>query len=146
MEHEATAGHDDREAFPVPAGLRESAAREGWEAWLDALPATVRRLQAEWSLSVGEPFRPGGHTAWVAPVVAGGDLLVLKIGRRHPEAEHEADGLRRWDGAGTVGLHADAKLGDTAVLLLERCVPGDALSARPEHEQDAVITGLLRRL
>src|SRR5450631_2306412 len=88
---QAVTGLDD---WPVPRNLVEAAECEGRQAWLATLPATVRGLQAGWSLTVGEPFQPGGQTAWVAPVVDDtGAELVLKVAWRHPEAAHEADGL-----------------------------------------------------
>jgi hypothetical protein len=34
-----------------------------------------------------------------------GELVVLKVGWCHDEALHEADGLRAWDGQGTVRLY-----------------------------------------
>jgi streptomycin 6-kinase len=113
------------------------------------LPATVKILQERWSLDLGEPFQPGGQTAWVAPArrSADGDGdLVLKVAWRHAEAEHEADGLRAWNGNGAVRLHAADELESTTALLLERCAPGTTLASRPEREQDVVIAGLLRRL
>ncbi len=62
----------------------------------------------------------------------------------HMEGEHEIDGLRFWDGDPTVRLlMADDDLG---AMLLERCEPGTVLRALAECEQDAVISGLLRRL
>src|SRR5205085_1014971 len=70
----------------------------------------------------------------------------LKVAWRHPEAEHETNGLTAWAGNGAVRLYAAAQLTDTTVMLLERAVPGSALSAAPEPEQDLVITSLLRRL
>ncbi len=83
--------------------------------------------------------------AWVAPVRrADGTAAVLKLGVPHMEAEHEADGLRFWNGRPTVRLlDADAELG---ALLLEKCEPGTHLRARPEDEQDLVLAGLLREL
>jgi len=111
------------------------------------LPETVHALAERWSLQIGEPFQPGGQTAWVAPVRTATDAdLVLKVAWHHAEAAHEADGLREWNGDGAVRLHAVEELGDTTALLLERCVPGTSLSARPELEQDTVIAALLRRL
>jgi streptomycin 6-kinase len=111
------------------------------------LPDTVRELAGRWSLTLGEPFQPGGQTAWVAPARRSGRRdLVLKVGWRHPEAAHEADGLREWDGHGAVALHASAELDHTVALLIERCLPGSPLASRPEVEQDAVVAGLLRRL
>jgi streptomycin 6-kinase len=131
----------------IPRELREAADRGGWNEWLDALPATVRQLAERWSLTVGKPFEPGGHTAWVAPAQdASGQSLVLKVGRWHTEAEHEAEGLREWEGGGAVLVHATASLGNTVGLLLERCQPGNTLRERPEPDQDVVIAGLLRRL
>ena len=118
------------------------------EAWLAAaLPAIIRTAERMWSLRAGEPFQPGGETAWVAPVHdATGAPLVLKVGWRHTEAAHEADGLRAWAGNGVVRLHAASDFDEAIALLLERCVPGTPLSWRPEPEQDTVIAGLLRRL
>jgi streptomycin 6-kinase len=133
--------------FPVPRNLAAAAAREGRGDWLLTLPATVAALQARWSLQVGEPFQPGGQTAWLAPArSATGDDLVLKVAWRHEEALHEADGLRAWAGEGAVRLHAAAVLDDAIAMLLERCVPGTTLADRPEPEQDVVVAGLLLRL
>ena len=124
--------------------LEDDGRRRGW---MTTLPETVEHLGRRWSLNVGEPFQPGGQTAWVAPArsQAGGDL-VLKLAWRHPESEHEAEALRAWDGHGAVLLHASEKLDGTIALLLERCVPGDTLASRPEPEQDIVIASLLPRL
>lgn len=64
----------------------------------------------------------------------------------HPEAAHEADALRVWDGDGAVRLRAADEFADTMVLLVERCTLGTSLARRPELEQDVVIAGLLCRL
>jgi streptomycin 6-kinase len=119
-------------------------------AWLASLPQLVVQIAAEWELELGAPYVPGGQCAWVAPARdragEGGDL-VLKVGWRHREAEHEAEGLQFWAGQGAVRCHAARRLADTTALLLERCVPGTPLgSALPEPQQDVVIAGLLRRL
>jgi streptomycin 6-kinase len=72
---------------------------------------------------------------------------VLKVGWRHREAEHEADGLRHWDADGAVRCYAARQMDDTTALLLERCTPGHQLKcAVSESEQDVIICGLLRRL
>ena len=137
-------------ALPMPRNLvtdTGSGANEQRQAWITALPQIVAAVQQRWSLRLGEPFQPGGTTAWVAPARTNDDTdLVLKIGWRHYEAEHEADGLRVWDGQGAVRLHAADATNDTVVLLLERCVPGTPLAGRPEPEQDTVIAALLPRL
>lgn len=120
---------------------------DGGRAWLASLPVAVAHFEQRWSLRLGEPFQPGGQTAWLTPArnAAGADL-VLKLAWRHPEAEHEAAGLRLWDGTGAVRLYATEEFGHTVALLIERCVPGTTLASRPETEQDSVIAGLLRRL
>ncbi|MDN5932771.1 MAG: hypothetical protein L0I24_17180, partial [Pseudonocardia sp.] len=46
--------------------------------------------------------------------------LVLKVGWRHPEAEHAADGLHAWRDRGAVRVHATHVAGATSALLLER--------------------------
>jgi streptomycin 6-kinase len=131
----------------MPRSLVDAATREHREAWLATLHGTITRLERRWSLTVGEPFQPGGQTAWVAPARTDtGANVVLKVAWRHTEAEHEAHGLRAWDGNGAVRLHAAEESDDTIALLIERCVPGTALARRPEPEQDVVIASLLPRL
>ncbi|MBO0682591.1 MAG: kinase [Candidatus Dormibacteraeota bacterium] len=131
----------------LPTNLLAGAQAEGWQGWLATLPETIGRLRAAWSIEVGEPFQPGGLTAWVAPAGRAGEKLVLKVLRRHPEAEHEAEALRVWAGNGAVRLHEVEVIdAQTTALLLERCRPGTPLSLRPEPEQDPVVAGLLRRL
>ena len=136
-----------RAEFVVPRSLAAAAAAEGREGWLETLPGLVAGIERAWSLTVGKPFEPGGQTAWVAPVVtATGEERVIKIAWRHYEAEHEADGLRAWGGNRAVALYDAVEFPQTNVLLLERCIPGHALSSEPEQRQDAVIAELLRHL
>ena len=131
----------------IPRILARAARLEGRDDWLAPLPAIVGQVAEQWSLTVGEPYQPGGHTAWVAPVrSASGRPLALKVAWWHPESAHEAAGLRTWAGNGTVHLHAALELGDTTVLLLERCEPGTPLADLAEHDQDGVVAGLLLRL
>src|SRR5690242_11259808 len=135
-------------ADPVlPRNLVEAARHNGpqFATWLAELPSVVAGLAEQWALRVGPPFQPGGVTAWVTPATdeAGADW-VLKVGWKHYEAEHEADGLRFWAGRGAVQL---AKVDDlTGAMLLERCRPGTSLQALPEPEQDLVVAELLPRL
>jgi len=133
--------------FVVPEHLARSAAADReMSAWLPGLDDRVRDVAARWDLEVGTPYEPGGNTAWVAPArTRGGDDVVLKVGRRHPEAEHEAEALRLWDGRGAVRLLRHESSDDTLSFLLERCEPGTALTSRPEPEQDEVIAAVLRR-
>jgi streptomycin 6-kinase len=133
--------------FVIPDDLARAAAREERGDWLAGLPVLVARIVAEWRIEVGPPFLPGGMTAWVAPARdAAGNDLVLKVGWPHPEAAHEADGLRTWDGTGAIRVHQANELPQATVLLLERCRPGTQLRASPPEEHDLVIANLLRRL
>lgn len=144
-------------AFELPSNLvwaTEEAGAAGRvrarrrRAWMAVLPVIVNELKRQWSLDVGRPFQPGGETAWAAPARnAAGEHLVLKVGWRHDEALHEADGLRAWGGRGAVRLIDALVVGETSALLLEACEPGTALSqVLPPLEQDVVVAGLLRRL
>ena len=127
----------------IPPLLRAAIEREGRQDWLAELPGIVGELEELWAVRTEAPYQPGGHTAWVAP--AGSDFVV-KVAWRHSEGEHEVAGLQAWDGDGVVRVHAFAEFPQTITVLLERCVPGDALACRPEPEQDEVVAGLLRRL
>lgn len=137
--------------FPIPRTLAECAAEpdnDKWREWIARLPAFVAGVTARWSLELDAPYEPGGMCSWVAPARnADGNELVLKLGIRHYEAEHEIDGLRFWGGDGAARLYDSFVTDDTAVLLLERCTPGHSLKqTQPEPEQDKIIAGLLRRL
>jgi streptomycin 6-kinase len=117
-------------------------------AWLARLPALIADIAAGWELELGEAFEPGGYCAWVAPArTAAGDDVVLKVAWDHWEADHEAEGLRAWDGQGAIRCLRSGVREDAAVLLLERCRPGRQLGATlPEPEQDVIIAGVLHRL
>ena len=127
--------------------LARAAAREGREGWLAELPVLVARIAVGWHIEVDDPFLPGGQTAGVAPARddAGHDL-VLKVCWPHPEALHEADGLRSWDGAGAVRLYRAEERAAATILLLERCQPGTQFRAAAPDEHDRVVASLLRRL
>ena len=118
-------------------------------AWRAGLPRLIGEFAARWSLTPEEPFpAEAGTASWVAPArTRAGERVVMKLGWTHEEAVHEADGLRLWDGQGTVRLIASHVDGATTALVLEICEPGTHLAhALPEPERDVVIAGLLRRL
>jgi streptomycin 6-kinase len=134
-------------AIQIPATLREAGSAAGRGEWLARLPDLVHAAQERWSLVIGEPFEPGGQCAWVAPARRAGEEVVVKIGWPHPESEDEAAGLALWASDGAVALLDAATLGDSQVLLLERCLPGESLTQRrAPAERDVVVAGLLRRL
>lgn len=134
-------------ALTIPATLASNCRKTPARLeWLDRLPAALRALAERWSLRLGPPFEGEDVTcAWVAPVALGnGTTAVLKIGMPHMEAEHEAEGLRFWNGDPTVRLLQSDD--DTGAMLLERCTPGITLRELPEPQQDEVISRLLLRL
>lgn len=138
-------------AIRIPQQLADAVDEDDYPErleWLAALPRQVEEITADWGLELGDPYLPGGQCARVAPATNGaGDQLVLKVGWRHREAEHEADALRFWDGDGAVRCVASRSVEATTALLLERCVPGVQLRCSlPEPEQDVVIARLARRL
>ncbi len=140
-------GYNHGVALRIPAQVVSNSRKTAESAaWLERLPEIVESAKQRWSLVCGDPIDNAEVScAWVAPVMfADGTAAVLKLGMPHMEGEHEADGLRFWDGDPTVRLlAADDDLG---AMLLERCQPGTALRALQEPEQDLVISGLLRRL
>jgi len=135
-------------AFTLPRNLAVAASMRGRAHWIATLPATVRSLERRWAIEIGEPYQPGGETAWVAPARSGSfGEVVLKIACRHFEADDEAKGLRVWDGEGAVRLLLAEDLDpSTSALLIVRCVPGAVLAAQSEREQDLVLSRLLPRL
>jgi streptomycin 6-kinase len=85
----------------------------------------VLRFSKEWSLTVDQPFQPGGHTAWVAPALTSlCEERVLKVAWRHPQADHEVDGLHVWAGSGAVQIYRAAEFAETIVLRSGGAVPG----------------------
>lgn len=132
----------------LPSGLVAASDSPEDLAWLAGLPRLVHELTSRWSLTLDPPFQPGGETAWVAPARdADGRDLVLKVGRRHTEGEHEVEGLRAWGGRGAVAVHGSWADGATVALLLERARPGTPLrDLRPPPEQDEIVAAALRSL
>jgi len=109
-----------------------------WRAHRDRIVAdAVRR----WSLALGPPY-PGPHVSFTAPArTPEGADVVLKVQFPHREAEHEAEALRRWDGAGAIRLLDAAP--DLHALLLERAEPGASLATVPPDDALAILIGLL---
>jgi streptomycin 6-kinase len=138
-------------ALTIPSNLAESVERYGDDqrrSWVARLPEIIDSFADRWSLQVGAPFQPGGECSWVAPVRdKQGQPLVLKVGYRHVESEHEAAGLQEWAGEAAVLLHDASAEDDTLALLLEACDPGTELGRQePGDKQDEIVAGLLRRL
>ena len=130
----------------IPASLRHlEATHPDWAAWLAALPDLVERSVSHWTLRASGPAYPGSYVSLVAPVTdPQGVEVVLKIQFPHPECEHEAAALTHWEGDGAVRLLGHEP--ELHALLIERCSPGEHLSARDPDDALAVLIGLLPRL
>jgi streptomycin 6-kinase len=94
---------------------------------------------AEWGLTLGAPFG-FSNASYVVPV---GDDRVLKIAwEGDDEPLHEGDALELWSGEGAVRvLRRKGR-----VLLEERAIPGEDLSALPEDEATVIAAELAQRL
>ena len=115
-------------------------------AWLERLPFVVQELEDRWELTPDAPLNgeEGSCSCVEAVRRSDGRPAVLKISMPHMEQEHEADGLRFWNGDPTVRLLESDD--ENRAMLLERCQPGTTLRVLDECDQDIVIAGLLRRM
>lgn len=134
--------------FLPPALVRN--VTENWAGtgrhWLDALPALITSLAADWKLTVGAPYALSFH--WVAPVTCDdGSPAVLKIGVTDGHLDQEAEALRVFDGHGAARLLAHDPV--RGALLLERATPGTmaaALVPAYDEEATAALIGVAHRL
>src|SRR5262245_46953412 len=132
----------------VPDGLVEYLVRfagEDGAAWAKALPGIAAGILERWGLTVDGPAAHG-MCALVLPVLReDGEPAVLKLQRVDDENVLEGEGLRTWDGHGTVRL-LDEDPGVMA-LLLERLDADRPLSTVPDDlAATQVIAELLLRL
>ena len=120
----------------IPAALADEWRHE--PEWLAALPDIVAECAEQWSLTLERPV----DTPHSLVVPAG--QTVLKVNApSHFEADHEADALALWSGAGAVRLLArdDAR----RAFLCERCRPGTPLWDT-DFDELAVVAPILARL
>lgn len=131
----------------IPAGLVEwLVEREGdaARAWVASLPRLIDEMCERWKLTVAGPPVGGGTFAIVVPVVRGGTRAALKCAWPGSPIGEEVDGLRAWEGAGTVRLFESDP--DRNALLLEWLDPERPLSAIPAMEAAPFARRLIRRL
>jgi streptomycin 6-kinase len=112
--------------------------------WLERVPDLVADCVEEWGLQLGEPYAQGAAGYAVRAELPDGAPAVLKLIFPHRESEHEADALACWNGDGAVRLLA--RDDERSALVIERCVPGAALSAAGPDAALEVLIGLLPRL
>lgn len=129
---------------PIPSRLRWLNESERGRRWLAGLPRAVDASAEHWRLRLEEPY-PYAFTSLVVPARReDGSEAVLKILYVDRETECEPDALRHWQGDGAVRLLDE--IPEHHALLLERCVPGTALSGADPEVALTVIAGLLPRL
>ncbi len=120
----------------IPAALADRWRRE--PRWLEALPRLAAECAELWELELEDPIDTP-HSL----VVPAGDAVLKVNAPSHFEADHEADALAQWNGAGAVRLLArDDK---RHAFLIERCRPGTRLWDTRVAEPD-VLAALLPRL
>ncbi len=113
-------------------------------AWLARLPAVLAECAARWSLTILPPF-PDLSYNYVAPAVrSNGEQVVLKACVPNPELVQEAEALALFGGKGIARL-LDADL-ERGILLLERLLPGTALSDLPDEKVTRIAVDVLRAL
>lgn len=88
--------------------------------WLAALPRLAADCARHWGLELEQPVDTP-HSL----VVPAGDVVLKLNAPSHFEADHEADALERWAGAGAIRLLA--RDDGRRAFLVERCRPGTRL-------------------
>src|SRR5260370_30685071 len=130
--------------FDIPRRLKWLEASAEGRAWLRDLPARVQACADIWALRPQPPYTES-YVSLVLPVTQSDQTpAVLKLQFPHPESEHEAEALRRWNGQGAVRLFADEP--KYYALLIEKCEPGDPLSGIARDEALEALTEILPRL
>lgn len=116
-------------SLSIPPNLARDIAASGNEqrrAWLADLQATITALSDRWSLSVGEPYLPGGCCAWVAPAWA--EPAHDRLGGPGSDGRAPAGDLGSATAAGDAG--SATAVGDAGSATAE----GDARSAAAHGE------------
>ena len=132
------------DVFDIPRRLKWLEASTEGRAWLRDLPTRVQACLDLWTLKPEPPYAES-YVSLVLPVSQSDKTpAVLKLQFPHPESEHEAEALRRWNGQGAVRLFAFEP--KHHALLMEKCDPGDPLSGIAADEALEALTEILPRL
>jgi streptomycin 6-kinase len=108
---------------------------------LSSAKATAEEIAVDWDLELGPPFALSNYS-YVAPV---GEDAVLKVAwEGDDESLHEPEALELWHGNGAVRLLRSDK--SRRVLLEERALPGNDISALPDDEATAIAVDIATRL
>lgn len=129
----------------LPTFVRQKAASLGeeGEAWLAGLPDVIARLEARWSLTVGDALA-GGTAAFVARArTADGGEAVLKVALPDPRFRAQAQVLERAQGRGYARL-LEVDFAHSA-LLLESLGPSMEQLGLPAERQLETLSSMLMR-
>lgn len=121
----------------IPQALAEEWRRE--PDWLAELPRLAAQCAEQWGLELEEPIDTP-HSL----VVPAGEVVLKLNAPSHYEADHEAEALARWAGAGAVRLVT--RDDELRAFVIERCVPGTRLWDVEVEEPDIVGDLLVRLL
>ncbi len=111
--------------------------------WIERLPVMVEALCEQWGLVIdGAPMHGGLSVA--IPVQRGGELCILKVGRKDDTTQHETLALAAWNGNGAVRLLAEEHT--VGGMLLERLDSRRSLNDVGLEEALSIAGSLLRRL
>jgi streptomycin 6-kinase len=114
----------------IPHELRKHVAEglgDQGHLWLNSLTNIVRRIEADWSVEVGEPFAAGEFN-FVAPATSRHHgSVVVKIAPPYPDSEFfsELAYLKHQNGRSCVRVLAEKR--GLRAMMLERAVPGKNL-------------------
>jgi streptomycin 6-kinase len=107
------------------------------DTWLKDVPRRVQRCVEAWSLEL-DAIAPSSAGFVIHGRLPDGDYVTLKLVPNSRDFESQRRALTAFDGAATVRLLADAAA--DGALLLERALPGYALSALVTSDQDEAAT------
>jgi streptomycin 6-kinase len=119
----------------IPQALAENWRHE--PEWLADLPRLAAECAELWELELEEPIDTPRSL-----VVPAGDTVLKLNAPPHYEADHEAEALARWDGAGAVRLLA--RDDERRAFVCERCRPGTRLWDAAVDQRDVVVEILPR--
>jgi streptomycin 6-kinase len=105
---------------------------------LSAAKAIAMEAAHDWGLELEQPFALS-HVSYVAPA---GNAVLKVPWRGDQESLDEGDALELWNGGGAVRLLRRSG----RILLEERALPGDDLSAMPDSEATAIAVDIASRL
>jgi streptomycin 6-kinase len=113
--------------------------------WLKKIPEIITKYEKKWAVRVAPPFKLSYN--YVAPAIRkDGSPAVIKIGfPKDREFQSEIDALAVFDGQANEKLLESDK--ESAVILIERVIPGISLSSLDDDEEATrILASLMKKL